>query len=110
MIQVHIGKSSRSPALLQRAAGAFEAFDTELSHQAFLTVLLAQSHALHLAEGTTGRELGEAALQSLREAETDSTVDILLRGMASLFARDLGYAFRRFTERSLTSNTCQPKR
>jgi DNA-binding CsgD family transcriptional regulator len=92
MIQVHIGKSSRSPALLQRAAEAFEAFDTELSHQAFLTALLAQSHALHLAEGTTGRELGEAALQSLREAETDSTVDILLRGMASLFARDLGYA------------------
>jgi DNA-binding CsgD family transcriptional regulator len=88
-IQVHIGRSSQSPALLQRAAESFQAFDTELSHQAFLAALLAQCHVLHLAEGTTGRELGEAALQSLREAETDSTVDILLRGMASLFACEL---------------------
>ena len=93
MIQAHIGKSSQSPALLQRAAEAFETFDTELSHQAFLSALLAQCHTLHLAEGTTGRELGEAALQSLREEENDSTVDILLRGMASLFTCDLGDAF-----------------
>ena len=92
MIQVHIGKSSQSPVLLQRAAEAFEAFETELSHRAFLTALLAQCYALHLAEGTTGRELGEAALESLREAEADSTVDILLRGMASLFVCDLGDA------------------
>jgi len=62
----------------QEAAEAFEAFETELSHRAFLTALLAQCYALHLAEGTTGRELGEAALESLREAEADSTVDILL--------------------------------
>jgi DNA-binding CsgD family transcriptional regulator len=92
MIQVHIGKSSQSPALLQRAAEAFEVLDIELSHRAFLTALLAQGYALHLAEGTTGRELGEAALGSLRKAEADSTVDILLRGMASLFACDLGEA------------------
>ena len=76
----------------QEAAEAFEAFETELSHRAFLTALLAQCYALHLAEGTTGRELGEAALGSLREAEADSTVDILLRGMASLFVCDLGNA------------------
>jgi len=89
MLQVHIGKSSQSPALLQRAAEAFEAFDAELSHRAFLTALLAQGYALHLAEGTTGRELGEAALVSLGATDADSTVDILLRGMASLFACDL---------------------
>ena len=92
MIQVHIGRTSQSPALLQRAAKTFKAFDRGLSHQAFLTALLAQCHALSFAEGTTGRELGEAALRSLREAESDSTVDILLRGMASLFACDLGDA------------------
>jgi DNA-binding CsgD family transcriptional regulator len=92
MIQVHIGRTSQSPALLQQAAETFSAFDTGLSHQAFLSALLAQCHALDLAEGTTGRELGEAALRSLRETETDSTVDILLRGMASLFACDIGEA------------------
>ena len=86
MIRVHAGKSSQSPALLQRAAEAFGPFDTKLSHRAFLTALLAHRSVLHLAEDTTGRELGEAALASLREAEDDSTVDILLRGIASASA------------------------
>lgn len=89
MIAVLIGPASQSPALLKQAAEAFEGVDTELSHRAFLIALLSQGYALTLTEATTARELGEAALESLFEAEVDSTVDILLRGMASLYACEL---------------------
>jgi DNA-binding CsgD family transcriptional regulator len=39
----------------------------------------------HSAEGTTGRQIGEVALTSLTDATADSTVDSLLRGVASAF-------------------------
>ena len=92
MVSLHIGTPWKSPAFLLEAARAFAPFDTGLSHRAFLSALLAFRHAVILAEGTTGRELGEAALSALGEAESDSTVDILLAGIASAYAQDFAEA------------------
>jgi DNA-binding CsgD family transcriptional regulator len=84
---VFLGEGWRSPVLLLDAAKSLAPLDAELSRQVLLASLCSVLTTYHGAEGTTGREIGKVALISL-EGTDNSTVDSLLRGIASAFVCD----------------------
>jgi DNA-binding CsgD family transcriptional regulator len=86
MLCVWLGEGSRSAALLLDAAKSLAAFDSTLSRQVLLASVYAALTTQHLTEGTTGRAIGYVALAALDDATDPSTVDSLLRGVASAFA------------------------
>jgi DNA-binding CsgD family transcriptional regulator len=88
MVSVPIGRGSRAPALLLEAAKSFAPLNPELSRRALLASFSALLSASQCAEGTTGGEIGEVALAALSDVEEDSTIDSLLRGVASSFVSD----------------------
>jgi DNA-binding CsgD family transcriptional regulator len=80
-----LGKGGQAPGLLLNAAKSLSPINAELSREALLASMHSMLGAFHCAEGTTGREIGEAALIALEDANGDSTIDSLLRGLASAF-------------------------
>ena len=92
MVRLHLGQGRRAPALLLEAAKSLAPLNPELSHRALLASFNALLSAYQCAEGTTGTEIGEVALIALDGGGGDSTVDSLLRGVASSFVRDFGEA------------------
>jgi DNA-binding CsgD family transcriptional regulator len=92
MISVPLGQGRRTPALLLEAAQSLAPLDPELSRRSLLASFSALGSALQCAEGTTGGEIGEVALNALKSGGRESTVDSLLRGVASAFVCDYGEA------------------
>ena len=88
MISVPLGQGQRAPAMLLEAAKSLAPLNPELSRRALLASFGTLQSVLQCAEGATGAEIGEVALSALGEVRTESTVDSLLRGMASSFVRD----------------------
>lgn len=88
MIRVPLGQGWHAPALLLEAAKSLAPLSPELSRRAFLASFSALMSVAQFVEGTTGKEIGEAALIALDQGEREPTVDSLLRGLASFFARD----------------------
>jgi DNA-binding CsgD family transcriptional regulator len=87
-VRVMLGEGWRTPALLLNAALSLAPLDAELSREVLLASLSAVLSVRQCAEGTTGREIGEAALKALGEGPEKSRVDSLLRGVASAFVCD----------------------
>ena len=85
MIRGILGEGRRTPALLLKAAKSLVRLDAELSRRALLGSLNAMLTAYQCADGTTGREIGETALAVLGDGGEESTVDSLIRGVASAF-------------------------
>jgi DNA-binding CsgD family transcriptional regulator len=85
MVCVWLGEGSRSAALLLDAAKSLAPFDPALSRQVLLASIYAAITTFHLTEGTTCRAIGHAALTALDDATDPSSVDSLLRGVASAF-------------------------
>ena len=78
-----LGQPHLGPSLLIGAARAFEPFDRVLSHHALLEAFLTFGSSQHFTEGTTGVEIAQMALESLRAQSTPPTAaDILLMGVA----------------------------
>jgi len=78
-----LGQPHLGPSLLIGAAKAFEPFDRVLSHYALLDAFLTFGSSLEFVEGTTGVEIAQMALESLRAQSTPPTAaDILLMGVA----------------------------
>jgi hypothetical protein len=88
MIRQPLGQRWLVPALLLEAAKSLAPLSTELSRRALLASFCALLSAYQCAEGTTGGEIGEVALSALEGVDSESTVDSLLRGMASSFVCD----------------------
>jgi len=86
--QPHLG-----PSLQIAAARAFEPIDRVLSHYSLLEAFVNFGSSLHLTEGTTGVEIAQIALESLRAQSTPpSAADILLTGVALRQCRNYGDA------------------
>jgi len=82
-LRYRLGQPHLGPSLLIGAARAFEPFDRVLSHHALLEAFLTFGSSQHLTEGTTGVEIAQMALESLRAQSTPPTAaDILLMGVA----------------------------
>ena len=78
-----LGQPHLGAFLLIGAARAFEPFDRVLSHHALLEAFLTFGSSQHFTEGTTGVEIAQMALESLRTQSTPPTAaDILLMGVA----------------------------
>jgi DNA-binding CsgD family transcriptional regulator len=88
LLSVSLGNGSRAPALLLEAAKSLSPLELQLSRRALLASLSALQAASHCAEGATGVQIGEMALASLEHGAGDPTIDSLLRGVASVYARD----------------------
>jgi DNA-binding CsgD family transcriptional regulator len=84
-VSVPLGEGSRTPVLLLDAAKSLAPLDPGLSRQVLLASLCSVLSTYHLAEGMTGYEIGQEALTALAGATDNSTVDSLLRGVASAF-------------------------
>ena len=85
MVRLHLGQGRRAPALLLEAAKSLAPLNPQLSHRALLASFNALLSAYQCAEGTTGAEIGQVALIALGGSGGESTVDSLLRGVASSF-------------------------
>lgn len=92
MIRLYLGQGQHAPALLLKAAKSFAPLNPELSRRALLTSFSAFMAALQCSEGTSGHEIGEVALAALQGESGESTVDVLLRGVASAFVCDFAEA------------------
>jgi DNA-binding CsgD family transcriptional regulator len=92
MIRGPMGQGWRAPALLLEAAKSLAPFSPELSRRALLASFNALMSVYQCAEGTTGGEIGKVALSALQGGGGESTVDSLLRGVASSFVCDYAKA------------------
>jgi DNA-binding CsgD family transcriptional regulator len=92
MIRVPLGQGWRAPALLLEAAKSLAPLSPDLSRRALLASFSALLSVQQFAEGTTGEEIGKTALSALQEGGRETTVDSLLRGMASMFVFDFQQA------------------
>jgi len=88
LVRVILGEGWRAPALLLNAAFSLAPLDAGLSREVLLASLTAILSVYQCAEGTNGREIGEAALRALEDGDEVSVVDSLLRGVASAFVCD----------------------
>jgi DNA-binding CsgD family transcriptional regulator len=85
MVSVPLGEGARTPVLLLNAAKSLASLDPGLSRQALWASLYSVLTTYHGAKDTTGRAIGEVALTALLDVTDASTVDSLLRGVASAF-------------------------
>jgi DNA-binding CsgD family transcriptional regulator len=92
MIRFPLGQGRRAPLLLLEAAKSFAPLNPELSRRALLSSFSAFLSAFQCADGTTGAEIGHMALSALEGVASESTVDSLLRGLASAFVCHYGEA------------------
>jgi DNA-binding CsgD family transcriptional regulator len=78
-----LGQPHLAPSLLLAAAKAFGPVDPVLSHHSLIDAIQACGVSLELTEGTSGFEIGQAALESLAAQKgADAPADVLLEAFA----------------------------
>jgi DNA-binding CsgD family transcriptional regulator/tetratricopeptide (TPR) repeat protein len=92
-VSIPLGEGSRTQVLLLDAAKSLASLDPKLSRQVLLASLCSVLTTYDRTEGTTGHEIAQEALAALGESN-DSTVDSLLRGVASAFVCEYPEAAR----------------
>jgi DNA-binding CsgD family transcriptional regulator len=86
-LRTPLGQPHLAASLLLGAARAFEPLDRILSHHSLIEAFLVCVVSQHFTEGTTGVEIAQTALDSLRAQSTPTTAaDVLLKGVALRYA------------------------